>query len=132
MAKRGHNLHSKSSAPWLDHVMQIFSLFMLCGILTSILVPETRRETLEKLADGEEGVDNYELNFEERFFTPAGRATLRDRGRYIERFRWWSWKWWSERKRQKLEQERTKRNRMLENARAGARWYLNIERPVHD
>lgn len=113
--------------------MQVFALFMLCGILTSILVPETRRETLEKLADGEEGVDHFELNFVERFFTPAGRATLRDRNWHIERGRWWSWQWWSERKREKLEQERLKkRNGTLERARVEGRWYLNIERPVHD
>jgi hypothetical protein len=113
--------------------MQIFALFMLCGIGTSLLVPETRRETLERLADGEEGVDHFELNFVERFFTTAGRATLRDRSGHIKRVRWWSWKWWSERKRLKLEEERLKkRNRTLENAHVEARWYVNLERPVHD
>ncbi|PQE15073.1 H+ symporter protein [Rutstroemia sp. NJR-2017a BVV2] len=49
-------------APWLNHLMQIFALFMLCGTLVSFLVPETRGRTLEELAgegrsslDGEEG-----------------------------------------------------------------------------
>lgn len=133
MAKRGLNPESKTSAPWLNHVMQIFSLFMLCGVGTSLLVPETRRETLEKLADGEDGVDHFELNFVERFFTPAGRATLRDRSWQIERVRWWSWNWWAERKRQKQEEERLKRrNRELEQARLEARRYVYIERPLHD
>jgi PHS family inorganic phosphate transporter-like MFS transporter len=113
--------------------MQIFALFMLCGIGTSLLVPETRRETLEKLADGEEGVDHFELNFVERFFTPFGRATLRDRRRQIERTRWWSWKWWSEWRRRKLEEKRlTRRIRTLENARLEARRYAGIEIPFHD
>ncbi|KAJ5773663.1 hypothetical protein N7457_008559 [Penicillium paradoxum] len=37
-------------SPWLNHVMQIFSLFMLCGFLTSLLIPETKRQSLEVLA----------------------------------------------------------------------------------
>lgn len=36
-------------APWLNHVMQIFSGFMLCGFATSFLVPETKRQSLEVL-----------------------------------------------------------------------------------
>jgi MFS transporter, PHS family, inorganic phosphate transporter len=133
MAQRGHKSHPATSAPWLNHVMQIFALFMLCGIGTSLLVPETRRETLEKLADGEEGVDHFELNFVERFFTPFGRATLRDRRGQTERIRWWSWKWWSERRRRKLEEKRlTRRIRTLENARLEARRHADIEIPFHD
>jgi PHS family inorganic phosphate transporter-like MFS transporter len=37
-------------SPWLDHLMQIFALFMLCGTLVSFLVPETKGRTLEELA----------------------------------------------------------------------------------
>ncbi|TAQ86363.1 hypothetical protein B7494_g5313 [Chlorociboria aeruginascens] len=37
-------------SPWLDHLMQIFALFMLCGTLVSFLIPETRGQTLEELA----------------------------------------------------------------------------------
>lgn len=40
-------------SPWLDHVMQIYALFMLLGIGTSLLIPETKRKTLEELS-GEE------------------------------------------------------------------------------
>ncbi|KAL2000601.1 hypothetical protein VTN02DRAFT_2867 [Thermoascus thermophilus] len=39
-----------SASPWLNHVMQIFALFMLCGCFTSLLIPETKRQTLEALA----------------------------------------------------------------------------------
>lgn len=37
-------------SPWLNHLMQIFALFMLCGTLVSFLVPETKGRTLEELA----------------------------------------------------------------------------------
>ncbi|PYI11972.1 phosphate permease [Aspergillus sclerotiicarbonarius CBS 121057] len=46
-AKGGVN---SSDTPWLNHVMQIFALFMLWGCLTSLLIPETKRLTLEYLA----------------------------------------------------------------------------------
>lgn len=36
---------------WLNHVMEIFALFMLCGIFTTLLIPETKRRTLEELAE---------------------------------------------------------------------------------
>jgi PHS family inorganic phosphate transporter-like MFS transporter len=39
-----------SDSPWLNHVMQIFALFMFCGIFTSFLIPETKRKTLEELS----------------------------------------------------------------------------------
>jgi PHS family inorganic phosphate transporter-like MFS transporter len=39
-----------AASPWLNHVMQIFALFMLCGIFTTLLIPETKRKTLEELA----------------------------------------------------------------------------------
>ena len=37
-------------SPWLNHLMQIFALFMLCGLLVTFLVPETKGRTLEELA----------------------------------------------------------------------------------
>lgn len=30
--------------------MEIFALFMVCGIFTTLLIPETKRRTLEDLA----------------------------------------------------------------------------------
>ena len=41
-------------SPWLNHVMEIFSLFMLCGFLSTWLIPETKRKSLEVLS-GENG-----------------------------------------------------------------------------
>jgi len=40
----------RAASPWLNHVMEIFALFMLCGLFTSFLIPETKRKTLEELA----------------------------------------------------------------------------------
>lgn len=41
---------TKNPNAWLNHVMQIFSAFMFCGIFTTLLIPETKRRTLEDLA----------------------------------------------------------------------------------
>jgi PHS family inorganic phosphate transporter-like MFS transporter len=41
---------SSTQSPWLNHVMQIFSAFMFAGIFTTLLIPETKRKTLEDLA----------------------------------------------------------------------------------
>lgn len=49
-----------AASPWLNHVMQIFALFMLCGVFTSLLIPETKRKTLEELAGEVPGTPNYD------------------------------------------------------------------------
>ncbi|KAK6200022.1 inorganic phosphate transporter [Scheffersomyces amazonensis] len=36
---------------WLPHVMEIFALFMLLGIFTTLLIPETKRMTLEEICE---------------------------------------------------------------------------------
>lgn len=43
--------------PWMDHVLEIYALFMLLGCLTTLLIPETKRKTLEELS-GEYPVDH--------------------------------------------------------------------------
>lgn len=40
--------------------MEIFALFMLCGLFTSFLIPETKRKTLEELAGEVPGTANYD------------------------------------------------------------------------
>lgn len=40
----------KGCSPWLNRLMQIFALFMLCGTFVSLLIPETKGITLEELA----------------------------------------------------------------------------------
>ncbi|RMZ78463.1 hypothetical protein DV737_g3908, partial [Chaetothyriales sp. CBS 132003] len=49
-----------NTAPWLNHIMQIFALFMLCGCFTTLLIPETKRKTLEELAGEVPGTKNYD------------------------------------------------------------------------
>jgi MFS family permease len=44
------NCQGSECSPWLNHLMEIFALFMFCGFLVSFLVPETKRQTLEVLA----------------------------------------------------------------------------------
>ncbi|KAF7877170.1 hypothetical protein EAF04_000855 [Stromatinia cepivora] len=48
----GAPLHCQGTecSPWLNHLMQIFALFMLCGTITSFLIPETTGRTLEELS----------------------------------------------------------------------------------
>jgi len=38
-----------NTSPWLNHVMQIFAVFMFAGVFTTLLIPETKRKTLEDL-----------------------------------------------------------------------------------
>ena len=40
--------------------MEIYALFMLCGIFTTLLIPETKRKTLEELAGEVPGTRNYD------------------------------------------------------------------------
>ncbi|KAH7107655.1 phosphate permease [Auriculariales sp. MPI-PUGE-AT-0066] len=37
--------------PWLDHILQIFALFMLTGVFSTLLIPETNARTLEDLSN---------------------------------------------------------------------------------
>ena len=40
--------------------MEIYALFMLCGLFTTLLIPETKRKTLEELAGEVPGTPNYD------------------------------------------------------------------------
>jgi PHS family inorganic phosphate transporter-like MFS transporter len=35
---------------WINHLLQIFALFMLTGIFSSLLIPETKGKSLEELS----------------------------------------------------------------------------------
>jgi PHS family inorganic phosphate transporter-like MFS transporter len=65
-----HEAGKTGSAPWLNHVMQIFALFMLLGIFTTLLIPETKRKTLEELA-GEYEMSSEDLAAETAVAVPA-------------------------------------------------------------
>ena len=55
MIKRGAT--HDNPTPWIHGVMQIFALFMFLGMLTSFLVPESKRARLEALAGEREEVE---------------------------------------------------------------------------
>ncbi|CEI40048.1 Repressible high-affinity phosphate permease [Fusarium venenatum] len=56
---RTHGATDKNEAPWMDHVLEIYALFMLLGVFTTLLIPETARKTLEELS-GEDDYANHE------------------------------------------------------------------------
>ena len=61
---------SSNKAPWMDHVLEIYALFMLLGCFSTLLIKETKRKTLEELA----GDDDYAAP------APAPRASSRSDG----------------------------------------------------
>ncbi|KAJ9496376.1 acid phosphatase pho5 [Exophiala xenobiotica] len=56
---KGH-VTKDNPTPWVNHIMEIFALFMLCGVFTTFLIPETKRKTLEELAGEVPGTSNYD------------------------------------------------------------------------
>lgn len=99
MTKRGGD---RSSAR-LDTLMQIFALFMLCGLFTSFLIPETKGLTLEELAgepptsynSGRNGSVSFDTAPSRRWNPfgggkPAGFSYSRSRG--VRR----SWRRWAD------------------------------------
>jgi len=64
--------------PWIHGVMQIFALFMFLGMLTSLLVPESKGMRLEELSGEKEDV--YELQFRSGFFARKERGSGSSRG----------------------------------------------------
>jgi PHS family inorganic phosphate transporter-like MFS transporter len=55
---RYHGATQKNPSPWLDHVLEIYALFMLLGCFSTLLIKETKRKTLEELA----GEDEYDTD----------------------------------------------------------------------
>ncbi|KAH8727003.1 major facilitator superfamily domain-containing protein [Phaeosphaeriaceae sp. PMI808] len=60
--------------PWIHGVMQIFALFMFLGMLTSLLVPESKQARLEALAG--EMDDVYELQAGQRRNRGGAASTM--------------------------------------------------------
>ena len=54
------NATGNAASPWLKHVMQIFALFMFCGIFTTLPIPETKRKTLEELSGEADSAVTYD------------------------------------------------------------------------
>ncbi|KAL1879408.1 hypothetical protein VTK73DRAFT_6940 [Phialemonium thermophilum] len=47
---RTRHATAKNKNPWMDHVLEIYALFMLLGCFSTLLVKETKGKTLEELA----------------------------------------------------------------------------------
>lgn len=57
-----HGCSARNKNCFLPRVMQIFALFMLLGLFTSLLVPETKRMTLEEICEKYHGeIDSTKL-----------------------------------------------------------------------
>lgn len=54
--------------------MQIYAAFMLAGVFTTLLIPETKRKTLEELA-GEYDLGGESMVVEEVHATPEKQTT---------------------------------------------------------
>lgn len=69
-----------AASPWLNHVMEIFALFMLVGIFTTLLIPETKRKTLEELS-GEDEYDNYAMDnhLDDKQHSPSSSLAQKER-----------------------------------------------------
>lgn len=55
---------TSNANPWMDHVLEIYALFMLLGVFTTCFIPETKRKTLEELC-GEDQPAPASLHSEE-------------------------------------------------------------------
>jgi MFS transporter, PHS family, inorganic phosphate transporter len=92
LTKKGARPGDKNQNPWLNHVMQIFALFMFCGILTSLFVPESKRKTLEELSGEKEDEEVYELNFRESFWSNTGSI---EKNQWREKWGMSAWRAWA-------------------------------------
>jgi PHS family inorganic phosphate transporter-like MFS transporter len=62
---------------YLNHVMEIFALFMLLGCFTTLLIPETKRMTLEEVCEKYHGeIDTTKIGRER--YTPEGQVDSYD------------------------------------------------------
>lgn len=60
----------ENAAPWMNHVLEIYALFMLLGCFTTLLIPETARKTLEELS----GEDDYATHSTQSVVTDEERV----------------------------------------------------------
>lgn len=67
--------------PWMNHVLEIYALFMLLGVGTTFLIPETKRKTLEELSgefdmSGEEEAQRDTTVTENKTEAPTSSAAV--------------------------------------------------------
>jgi PHS family inorganic phosphate transporter-like MFS transporter len=61
---------AKNANPWLNHVLEIYALFMFLGIFTTLCIPETKRVTLEVLSGEDDAIvdDRDELTHKNQHY----------------------------------------------------------------
>ena len=70
-----HNCPADKKNCWLPHVMEIFALFMLCGLFLTYFIPETKRKTLEEISEEVHGeVDPSKLALQQRAYDNTSSA----------------------------------------------------------
>ncbi|KAI1265836.1 phosphate permease [Xylariaceae sp. FL1019] len=61
---------------WLNHVLEIYALFMLLGVGTTLLIPETKRKTLEELCGEDQPVPSQAAAGSEQSKSASARDSL--------------------------------------------------------
>ncbi|SCO88996.1 phosphate transport protein [Fusarium oxysporum] len=73
---RTHGATKNDEAPWMNHVLEIYALFMLIGCFTTLLIPETARKTLEELSGEDDYANRHESIENESHNGPPERSSI--------------------------------------------------------
>ncbi|KAL5592271.1 hypothetical protein FOBRF1_013297 [Fusarium oxysporum] len=73
---RTHGATENDEAPWMNHVLEIYALFMLIGCFTTLLIPETARKTLEELSGEDDYANRHERVDNEPHNVPPERSSI--------------------------------------------------------
>ncbi|KAF5255385.1 hypothetical protein FOXYS1_14211, partial [Fusarium oxysporum] len=73
---RTHGATKNDEAPWMNHVLEIYALFMLIGCFTTLLIPETARKTLEELSGEDDYANRHESVVNESHNGPPERSSI--------------------------------------------------------
>ncbi|KAK2671519.1 MFS transporter superfamily [Fusarium oxysporum f. sp. vasinfectum] len=73
---RTHGATKNDEAPWMNHVLEIYALFMLIGCFTTLLIPETARKTLEELSGEDDYANRHESVENESHNGPPERSSI--------------------------------------------------------
>lgn len=70
-----HGCSKEEPNCYLPHVMEIFALFMLIGIFTTLLIPETKRKTLEQISEEYHGEVDVTKMGSDRYVTQQAESS---------------------------------------------------------
>ncbi|KAI0154935.1 phosphate permease [Xylariaceae sp. FL1272] len=69
-------LRTRNNNTWLNHVLEIYALFMLLGVGTTFLIPETKRKTLEELCGEDQPMPSAAAAGSEQSKSASARESL--------------------------------------------------------